>query len=93
MAVNDNYLVNEGLDGIYDLRNATGFILRWNDDAAYLVVSDPGLGWRELRYPLGHEYELETLDLAFVITPEPATLGVLLLGGLALLVSGRKDRR
>ncbi len=56
--------------------------LRWGDDAVYL---DPQLGWLPLTYPEGHEYYPESLDLAFVITPEPATLGLLLMGGLALL--------
>ena len=56
--------------------------LRWNDDAAYLL---PDVGWMPLAYPEGHEYYPETLDLSFVITPEPTTLALLLLGGLALL--------
>ena len=47
-------------------------------------VDDPGgiiTGWQPLRDPETGE----SLDLAFVITPEPATLGLLLIGGLALL--------
>ncbi len=62
--------------------------LRWGDDATYF---DPAQGiWQPLTYPVGHEYEGETLDLAFVITPEPATLALLLLGGLTLLRRRRK---
>ncbi|MBA7548985.1 hypothetical protein ES705_41453 [subsurface metagenome] len=61
--------------------------LRWGDDA---VWGDAPGAWLPLTYPLDHEYEGETLDLAFVITPEPATLGLLLLAGLALLRKRRK---
>jgi len=55
--------------------------MRWNDDAVWLSPD----GWRPLTYPEGHEYYPESLDLAFVITPEPAALCVLGVGGLALL--------
>ncbi len=47
----------------------------WNDDA---VWSDSHEGpWNELRYPIGHPYEGESIDLAFVITPEPTTIALL----------------
>ena len=55
--------------------------LRWNDDAVWL---DEINGWQPLTYPEGHEYQFTTLDLAFVITPEPATVVLLGLGGLLL---------
>ncbi len=45
----------------------------------------PGLPWQEMRYPFGHPFETESIDLAFVITPEPATLALLTLGTLAIL--------
>lgn len=48
----------------------------WNDDAAYVYG-----GWQELIDPLTGA----SLDMAFVITPEPATLMLLILGTLALL--------
>ncbi|HHE39236.1 MAG TPA: hypothetical protein ENL20_11790 [Candidatus Cloacimonetes bacterium] len=39
------------------------------DDAVYLV--DPiNNHWEEMRYPLGHPYEMLSIDLAFVITGE-----------------------
>ena len=38
---------------------------RWNDDAVYGV---PGADWIAMKYPSGHKYATETLDLAFVIT-------------------------
>ena len=47
----------------------------WNDDATW-YLSPPG--WRELRDP----FTQESLDMAFVITPEPVTLSLLALGGL-----------
>ncbi len=45
----------------------------WNDDAAYYYG-----GWNELRDP----QTLESLDMAFVITPEPGTLILFAIGGL-----------
>jgi len=56
--------------------------LRWGDDAVWL---SPTGQWLPLTYPTGHEFEGQTLDLAFVITPEPATICLLGIGGLALL--------
>ena len=68
----------------------------WNDDAVFIdVVNDPfgqlvdaieppmgaPLPWQELISPLTGE----SLDLSFVITPEPATLALLSLGALAVL--------
>lgn len=41
--------------------------------------------WHELKYPIGHPLENGGIDMAFVITPEPASLSLLALGGLALL--------
>jgi len=59
---------------------------RWNDDAVYWWTfpdqqppEDPD--WREMIDPITRE----SLDLAFVITPEPSTMGLLALGGLALI--------
>lgn len=58
----------------------------WGDDAVY---SDSGEGpWYPLYDPT-YEYP-NTLDLAFVITPEPATIALLGLGSLALIHRKRK---
>lgn len=46
---------------------------------------NPGLLWKDMRYPAGHPFAGESIDLAFVITPEPATLALLTLGTLAVL--------
>ena len=42
----------------------------WNDDAVFATGSNfPWIsGWRELRYPEGHELFPESLDMAFMIT-------------------------
>ena len=48
----------------------------WEDDAVYYYG-----GWQELIDP----FTYESLDMAFVITPEPATIALLGLGALALL--------
>ena len=73
----------------------------WNDDAVSMhqEYSSSGLNgdWEELRYPTGPGYNSglehplagDSIDLAFVIVPEPGTIGLLLLGGLAL----RRRRR
>jgi hypothetical protein len=43
----------------------------WNDDAVWTIGNEPYNGpWEELRYPFGHEYELQSIDLAFQITTE-----------------------
>jgi hypothetical protein len=52
------------------------------DDA---VVSAPGITWNPLDYPLGHPLYGQSMDLAFVITPEPSTLGLVALSGLLLV--------
>ncbi|MHB1158195.1 MAG: DUF7901 domain-containing protein [Phycisphaerales bacterium] len=44
--------------------------------------------WVELKYPISYPFEGQSMDLAFVITPEPASLALLALpaiGGLSLL--------
>ena len=57
----------------------------WNDDAVYSDLDSP-VGWQPLYDPITSE----TLDLAFVITPEPVTLAVVILGGLAALIRRRR---
>jgi hypothetical protein len=73
----------------------------FNDDAVFIDLPDiwnlpvdtilppnaPGtaLPWNEMRYPITHPFTGESIDLAFVITPEPASLALLSLGVLALM--------
>jgi hypothetical protein len=55
----------------------------WNDDA---VWADSHEGpWNELLYPDGHPAQGQSIDLAFVVVPEPATILLLGLGALTLL--------
>jgi hypothetical protein len=54
----------------------------WNDDAAYYWFWNQNqYGWTDLHHP----YTTNSLDMAFVITPEPATLCWLLFAILGLL--------
>ena len=70
----------------------------WEDDAVWMPFAPNGnsadgngannhIGWQELRDPITGA----SMDLAFVITPEPVTLALLGLGGLVML--GRRRRR
>jgi hypothetical protein len=46
----------------------------WNDDAVWGQGIEPYLGpWYELRYPMGHEYYPESIDLAFGLKMDPAS--------------------
>jgi hypothetical protein len=55
----------------------------WGDDAVYW----DGSNWQELKYPENDPLNRggESIDLAFVITPEPATICLLGLGALSLI--------
>ena len=59
----------------------------YEDNAVWLDTSGAAPGWRPLTDPLNGG----PLDMAFVITPEPATVSLLCIGGLAIL--GRRRRR
>ncbi|MBN2455188.1 MAG: hypothetical protein JXB29_01415, partial [Sedimentisphaerales bacterium] len=39
----------------------------WNDDAVWGLGQDPPAMWYELKYPLGHNFQGQTADLAFAI--------------------------
>jgi hypothetical protein len=44
----------------------------WNDDAVFVQADEPYVGdWFELRYPPGHPWQNQSVDLAFVIVGEP----------------------
>jgi len=73
----------------------------FNDDAVFgdnlafgeepVALGDLGdVPWKEMRYPFGHEFETESIDLAFVITPEPTTMTLLAIGGLFVLKRRRR---
>ena len=57
---------------------------QWMDDAVW--SDSPGGPW----YPLKHPETGKSLDLAFVITPEPGTISLLVLGGVAVLLRRRR---
>ena len=65
----------------------------WNDDATFSDWEWDGAAgawvpagpWREMVYPLGHEFETQSVNLAFVLTPEPGTMVLLATGAVVLL--------
>lgn len=61
----------------------------FEDSAVYLLDVNE---WGQLLYPSSHPLGGKGIDLAFVITPEPVTLSLLVFGGLAIL-RGRKANR
>lgn len=64
----------------------------WNDDAAYYDELLPqGSRWLELRDPFNPQTG-ESLDMAFVIVPEPAEVAILLGLVAALCVAVRRKR-
>jgi hypothetical protein len=65
-------------------------VMHWNDDAVWNASTSPPPVIYELRYPAGHPYAGQSIDLAFALTPEPATLSLLALGGVGLLARRRR---
>ena len=61
---------------------------QWEDDAVWRS-RDTALPWQEVRDPITGE----SLDLAFVITPEPGTVAMLIGAGLIGLVAFARRRR
>jgi hypothetical protein len=46
----------------------------WNDDAVWGQGMEPYFGpWRELRYPAGHQYAGQSMDLAFALRTDPTS--------------------
>lgn len=85
------------LDVSVEATDPAGAIAQWgwktslehfNDDAVWGVYNAVGVVdfWNELRDPTTGV----SLDMAFVITPEPATLALLACGGLAAMIRRRR---
>lgn len=78
------YWLNLTMNATYDVGWKTSQD-HWNDDAVYRNYGQED--WAELRDP----YTQESLDMAFVITPEPTTICLLGLGTLSFIIR-RKNR-
>ena len=77
----------------------------WNDDAVFADTDffggDPigpmpaPVFWQDMHYPLGHEYEGQSINLAFAITtvPEPGSIVLLITAGLGLLLFAWRRRK
>jgi len=78
-------VVQQGENAVFGWKTS---MQHWNDDAVWMMSEQ--IGWQELKYLSGHPLEGKSIDLAFVITPEPAT--ILLLGTGWLVVLARKKR-
>ena len=77
------------LDGTQSLFGWKTSADHWNDDSVYgLYTTDETTIWQELIDP---EFGF-SLDQAFVITPEPGTMVMLILGGLGVLTRRRRRR-
>jgi hypothetical protein len=61
----------------------------FEDDAVFRVSDGP---WRELFYPSGHPRGGQSIDLAFVITPEPASFALLAVGMVAMVCRRSRGR-
>lgn len=63
----------------------------WNDDSVFTdIVSGDTLPWQELFDPRILPPNFQSLDQAFVITPEPGTMCVLIVGGIGALLRRRR---
>jgi hypothetical protein len=87
-------------DGVQNPEDLSSGIFGWktsrdhfNDDAVFGdfgmdfngMPMSPEPGWgREMRYPQGHPFHPQSVDLAFVITPTPGAASLLGLGALVL---------
>lgn len=85
-------LVPQGLPFLFGWKTTNPFDPRtphFMDDAVYADTAGfngPRITpYNPLVYPPGHPYSGLSMDLAFVITPEPGTLLLLTLGGLGLV--------
>jgi len=72
----------------------------YEDDAVYGHMTMDALGnwvavgdWVPMVYPPNHPYAGHTIDMAFVITPEPGTVAMLIGAGLIGLVTYARRRR
>ena len=85
------YLVFEANKGLQDNQNYL-----WNDEYNKDEAGSPNPGGgpdlNEFGFQegLGDIYELDTLQGGLVPVPEPASLGLLVFGGLALLIRGKR---
>ena len=90
-----------GMIGTLDLITRFGWktsLDHFNDDTVFVDNGDPFgttgpklpplAGWHEMIYPSGHPLAGQSIDLSFVITPEPASAA-----GMLLVMTALRRRR
>ena len=78
--------------GGHFMDDATWMDAIWEDDVAFPNGGQyvPYTPWDDLVYPDPHPFHPASIDMAFVVTPEPATMTLLAIGGLCVLRRRRK---
>jgi hypothetical protein len=67
-------------------------IQHFNDDAVFDDLPQVPPNWRDMHYPPEHQYQGQSIDMAFALTtiPEPSAILLVAFGGVSLLALRRR---